>query len=68
VLISRFNGQVLTYKPNKKHSNHEVFFFAGNERWKVIVRITKRGKVYAALACYAILRDNQKLFDSKWKK
>lgn len=42
--------------------------YFGNERWKVIGRVLKDGKVCGARVVYAILRDNQKLFDSKWWK
>lgn len=41
-------------------------YMPGNERWKVDLWGTKNGEVVSGFRVYAILRDEQKLFDSKW--
>lgn len=42
-------------------------YVPGNERWKLNVIFTS-GELVSKMTLYAILRDTQKLIDSKWKK
>lgn len=41
-------------------------YIPGEERWKVNVWYTKNEKVIGGFTTYAIIRDDQKLFDSKF--
>lgn len=41
-------------------------YVPGNERWKITVRFLKEENVESIICFYLILRDEQKLFDSKW--
>lgn len=41
-------------------------YLPGNERWKVTLWVSKNDKTIGGITYYAILRDNQKLFDSKF--
>ena len=41
-------------------------YMPGNERWRVDVWVSKDDVKVTGGRAYMILRDNQKLFDSKW--
>lgn len=41
-------------------------YVPGNERWKVNVWVTKNDEIVSGITGYGILRDMQKLIDSKW--
>lgn len=41
-------------------------YIPGGERWKVNLWFSKNEKIIGGLTEYAIIRDNQKLFDSKF--
>lgn len=41
-------------------------YMPGNERWKLSVWVSKDNEIISGATLYAILRDEQKLFDSKW--
>lgn len=43
-------------------------YIPGNERWKVTIWISKDEEIISGMTVYSILRDMQKLFESKWKK
>lgn len=41
-------------------------YLPGNERWKLDLFVSKDDVKVTGFRLYAIVRDNQKLFDSKW--
>ena len=41
-------------------------YMPGNERWKLDIWVSKDNEKVSGFRLYAILRDEQKLFDSKW--
>lgn len=41
-------------------------YMPGNERWRLDTWIMKDNEKISGVRLYAILRDQQKLFDSKW--
>lgn len=43
-------------------------YIPGNERWKVNIWLSENDEIVSGITYYVIIRDDAKLFDSKWKK
>ena len=56
---------VMDYAPVDE-GNFLPEYIPGNERWRVDVWLSKDDVKVTGMRIYAIIRDNQKLFDSKW--